>query len=305
MPTLAYEPESPTARTLRAVSRPPASQPAQYSMRIGWRLACIRRLSSRESVHFTGLLQQPCRQGRLRLVRHVLLAAEGAAVGHELDGDRVRRRRRAPGRCRCGRPRRPDRPSTRAGVPPSSGTASGRLGLQEGVLDALRLEQLVNGVGARGEGGVDVATGVLAHAQDVRVRAPHRDLRVVDGGDGVGERAQHVVVHVDQRGGGSRLLPGPGHHDGEHVAGVGRAAALGDEHRPVLVDQPDAQLTRHVGRGEHGDDTGRRAGGGAVDAAHVGAGVVGEAQGGVQQARRPQVVDVARGRRGRARPPRT
>ena len=54
MPTLAYAPESPTARTRSAVSRPSASHPAVYTMRIGCRLACIRRLSSREMVIFTG-----------------------------------------------------------------------------------------------------------------------------------------------------------------------------------------------------------------------------------------------------------
>ena len=41
-------------RTLSAVSVPSASQPAQYSSVIGWRLAWIRKLSSRDSVHFTG-----------------------------------------------------------------------------------------------------------------------------------------------------------------------------------------------------------------------------------------------------------
>ena len=40
-------------------------------------------------------LQEPGGQRRLRLVGHVLLAAEGAAVGDELDGDPVGARRRA------------------------------------------------------------------------------------------------------------------------------------------------------------------------------------------------------------------
>ena len=35
MPTEAYGPESPTMRAFKAVSMPSASQPAQYSMRIG------------------------------------------------------------------------------------------------------------------------------------------------------------------------------------------------------------------------------------------------------------------------------
>ena len=54
MPTLAYAPESPIARTLSAVRCPSESQPAEYSSVIGWRLAWIRKLSSRDSVHLTG-----------------------------------------------------------------------------------------------------------------------------------------------------------------------------------------------------------------------------------------------------------
>ena len=41
-------------RTCSAVRRPSASQPAVYSSVIGCRLACMRKLSSRDSVHFTG-----------------------------------------------------------------------------------------------------------------------------------------------------------------------------------------------------------------------------------------------------------
>ena len=40
--------------TRSAVSLPSASQPAQYSSRIGWRLAWMSKLSSRDSVHLTG-----------------------------------------------------------------------------------------------------------------------------------------------------------------------------------------------------------------------------------------------------------
>ena len=54
MPTDAYGPESPTIRARSAVSRPSASQPAQYSMRMGWRFGWISSDSSRESVHLTG-----------------------------------------------------------------------------------------------------------------------------------------------------------------------------------------------------------------------------------------------------------
>jgi hypothetical protein len=54
MPTEAYAPESPTILALTAVSFPSASHPAQYSMRIGCLLGCMRKDSSRLRVHFTG-----------------------------------------------------------------------------------------------------------------------------------------------------------------------------------------------------------------------------------------------------------
>src|SRR5207248_9038722 len=125
-----------------------------------------------------------------------------------------------------------------------------RLRFEEGVLDALRAEDVVDGVGTGGEGGVDVATAVLADAQHVAVGAPHRNLGTVDGGAGVGDGPEHVVVDRHQLGGIPCLLPGLGHHDRQYVAGVGSPTALGDEHRPVLVDQPEAQLTRNIGGGE-------------------------------------------------------
>ena len=162
------------------------------------------------------------------------------------------------------------------------------------MLDALRLEHLVDGVGARRQRGVDVAAGVGAHRQDVAVGAPHGDRRV--GGDRrqrVGDRRQDVVLDVDQLGGRPRLLARLGDDDGEHVAGERRAPADGDHHRPVLVDDPDAQLAGDVGGGEHGDDAVGGGGAGGVDGDDVGAGVGGEVQGGVEHPGHAEVVDVA------------
>ena len=86
-------------------------------------------------------------------------------------------------------------------------------------------------------------------------------------------------------------LPVTGDDDGQHVAQVGGAPAFGDEHRPVLVDQPDAQFARDVGCSEHRLDAldGRRRR--CVDPHRVGPGVVGEVQGCVEESGRPQVVD--------------
>ncbi len=238
--------------------------------------------------------EQPGGERRLGLVAHVLLAAEGTAVGHQLDddpvggdvedaadvvavvphplparvdvhraGDRVRHRQR-------------------------------RLRLEEGVLDALRLEHLVDGVGARLQSGVDVTAGVGAHRQDVAVGAPHRERRV--GGDRrqrIGDRRQDVVLHVDQLGRRPCLLAGLGDDDGEHVSGERGAPTDGDHHRPVLVDDPDAQLAGDVGGGEHGDDSVGSRGSSGVDGDDVGTGVVSEVQGGVEHPGDTEIVDVA------------
>ncbi len=61
-----------------AVSRPSASHPAQYSMRIGCRLGWISSalLTRQRALHRA--LEQPRRERGLGLVRHVLLAAERA-----------------------------------------------------------------------------------------------------------------------------------------------------------------------------------------------------------------------------------
>ena len=69
---------------------------------------------------------------------------------------------------------------------------------------------------------------------------------------GVGERAERPVGDIDELGRLTRGLARVGDDDGEDVAEIGGAAALGDEHGPVGVDDPDPQLTGDVGGGEHG-----------------------------------------------------
>ena len=89
------------------------------------------------------------------------------------------------------------------------------------------------------------------------------------------------------------MIAGVGDDDGEDVAGVGGAAADGDEHRPVLVDESDPQRARKVVRGVHGFDAGCGEGRAGVDRLDVGSGVIGQVQRGVQQAGDADVVDVA------------
>ena len=104
---------------------------------------------------------------------------------------------------------------------------------------------------------------------------------------------QHVVRDATSWRSGARLLARLGDDDRQHVAGVRRAAADRDHHRPVLVDDADAQLAGDVGRGEHADHAAAAAAVRGVDADDVGAGVLGEVQRGVQHAGHADVVDVA------------
>ena len=150
----------------------------------------------------------------------------------------------------------------------------GRLGLEEGMLDALGLEDLVDRVGRGGERRVDVAALVGRAGQDVALELPDGVLGIVDRRHGVGQRAQRAVGDLDELGRIAGGLLGVGDDDGKDVAEVGGAAALGYEHRPVGVDDPDPQLTGHVRSGEDRLDSGDGEGGGGIDPQNVGPGVI-------------------------------
>ena len=172
------------------------------------------------------------------------------------------------------------------------GDGEGGLRFQERVLDALGLEGLVHDVCAGGERSVDVAAGVRRARQHVRLGAPHRD--VVGARNGccrIGDGRKWRVLDVHQRGGSTSGGTVGGDDDGEHVAEVTRVAALGDHHRPVGVDDADAQFAGDVGRGEHGLHAGCRERSGGVDAHDLGPGVFGQHECGVQHAVDTNVID--------------
>ena len=161
------------------------------------------------------------------------------------------------------------------------------------MLDALGLEHLVDGVGTRRQRRVDVATLVGAHREHVAVGTPHGEWGVRgDGRQRVGDRRQHVVLDLDQFRRGPRLLAGLGDDDRQHVTGERGATSDWDHHRPVLVDDSDAQLARYVGSrvDVHHAIGGCRAG--RVNGLDVGAAVCGEVESGVEHAGDTEIVDV-------------
>ncbi len=283
-------------RAFSAVTRPSASHPAQNSARTGWRLGWTCSDSSRLNVHFTG---RPSSQAARAV--WVWLAQSSLPPKAPPLATRWTSTRSSPmpstsaiWRRSSHTPWPPENTSRRAVV---VGHRQGRLGLQEGVLDALGPEHLVHGVGAGGQGGVHVAVaGVGRAGQHVGLGRvadlPHGRLVRSERRQGVGERRQRPVVDLDQLGGAAGRGPVLRHHERQQVAGVGRPPADRDEHRPVPVDEPDAQLAGHVGRGQHPLDPGDRGGGAGVDGEDVGPGVGGQHRGGVQHPGDPQVVDV-------------
>ena len=154
--------------------------------------------------------EQPGGQRGLGLVGAVLLAAEGAAVGDEVDEHPVLGDAEDVGDLAAVVPHAlPAREHLQRAV--VAGHGQRRLGLEEGVLDALGLEHLVDGVGAGGQRGVGVepvgvvAAGVGRAGQDVgRPGSPtsHTAGSVgVERGQGVGERGERLVVDLHQLGG--------------------------------------------------------------------------------------------------------
>ena len=279
-----------------AVSRPSASQPAQYSMRIGWRLGWMQQRSPRgESVHFTGR----CSSQAASAVCAWLAMSSLPPNAPPLDTSSTVTRPRLDAEHRGDLVAVVPHPLP-AGVhvhgrlPSASGTASVDSGSRKACSMRWVWNTSCDDVCAGRERGVDVAPLVRGHRQHVAVGAPHRDLGVVEGRDRVGERPQHVVVDVDELGRRPRLLAGLGHDDREHVAGVGRAAALGDEHRPVLVDEPDPQLAGTSAAVNTATTPARPAAPMSISMRRTSARAWSvEAEGGVQHPGHPDVVDVA------------
>ena len=161
------------------------------------------------------------------------------------------------------------------------------------MVDALRLEGLPGHVGRSGERLVDVAADVRGPAELIAREGPDG---IFVGGQRrrrIGEWLMHVVGHGDRRRGSPSLGTGFGHDKRHHIAEIGGTAADRDEGRPVLVNQPAAQLAGDIIGGEHSNHAGHRERIGRIDRHDVGASVFAEDNRSVQTALGLHVVDEA------------
>jgi hypothetical protein len=212
--------------------------------------------SSRLSSSITG---RPCdrrQERRLRLDRHVLLAAERAAVGHQLHLDllfvHAEELRHLP-------PVVEDPLALRVEPQPAVVDRLGEraFGLEVEVLDALRLPRAAHHVRAGSERGVGIAAADDRLRQQVRVRRVHlrrarrqRLFRIEHG-------RQRFVLDRDQRRGLARGVPIDRRDRGEHVPHAPDFFAFRDEPRPVVVQQAVPAVARHVTRRDDGHDAGQ------------------------------------------------
>ena len=201
---------------------------------------------------------------RLRLDRHVLLAAEGAAVGRELDVQPLFRLAEDGGDL----PAILEDPLALAvDVQTPVGQRAGEAGfrLEEQVLDALGRPCAADDVRRGGEGGVDVAARVARRRQPIvmlGVDARRARLQRLGGVEHGGQRLVRDLDQLRRLAGDARRLGGDG---GQHVADAARLLAFGDEDGPVGIDLADPAFARHVLGGRDRRDAGQRQRLGDVD----------------------------------------
>ncbi len=283
-------------RARSAVSRPSSSQPAQYSIRIGCRFGWISNDSSRESVHFTG-----------RPVSH-----DASAVWAWLDMSSLPPN--APPFATSSTVTRPaSMPSTDAiwsrssqtPWPPDhtcspsdpSGRTTGATRVDSGSRNACSMRWVWNTSCTTCALAASAASTSPRAYVDRDSTLPSRPHTASSAPDAmacarIDDRRQRPIVDLDELCGGAGGLAVLRDDHREDVTQIGGAPAFGDEDRPVLVDQPDAERARYVGGGEDAHDTRHRGRGRHVDADDVGAGVRREMKRAVEHAGKDEVVDI-------------
>ncbi len=233
---------------------------------------------------------------RLRLDRHVLLAAERAAVGNEDDveglGRDIQECRDLPVIVEDPLPLREERHRCARVVPGRVARRShARLRLQIQMLDALRLPRSLDDMSRRRERSFRVAAVYDRAREEVPLRTHawsarlERLLRIR-------HRREDLVLHLDEPRGLARRPRVHGGDRGEDVAHAPRFLSLGHEARPVLDDQAVEALARHVLRRDDCRDAGVRRGLRRIDALDLRARVRRERHRAVKHLRKSQIAHV-------------
>ena len=228
---------------------------------------------------------------RLRLHRHVFLAAERAAVGDELHGELFLG---DPEHACYLPPIVEDSLTLREEAEAAVGRRLGQraLRLQIQMFDSLRRPGAADDVRAGGEHSVRVAAPDHGVPQEICVRRIDLRRAGCERLDRVEHRREDVVLHVDERRGLARGAPIDGRYRRDDVADAPDFFAFGDEAGPVVVDQPVPALAGDVRGRDDRDDARVRSRARGVDAPHPGARVRRQQDGAVQQGRPRHVVDV-------------
>ena len=231
-------------------------------------------------------------KARVRLDRHVLLAAERAAVRDELDVE-IRFRHAEKRRHLALVVEDSLALAVEAKAPRSlAGLDEGALGFEVEVLDALSDPLSLDDMSALAEGALDISPANHAMREGVRVLRIHLWGAVGDGVLRIQDGIEHFILNVDE---GRRLarrvlvLRGDCRQE---VADAADFFAFGDEARPVLRDQAVPALARDVHSGSDSHDAGVRPGAGGVDAQHPRSGVAREDDGSEEHALAGKVGDV-------------
>ena len=231
-------------------------------------------------------------KARVRLDRHVLLAAERTAVRDELDleicfGHAEKRRHLAL----------VVEDSLALGVETEAPRSlarfdEGALGFEVEVLDALSDPLSLDDMGALPEGALDVASANYGMREVVGVLRVHLRGSVGDGVLRIQDGIEHFVLDLDESCGLARgvlVLCGDRR---EEVADTADLLAFSDKARPVFRDQAVPALARDIPGGRDSDDSGIRLCSGGVDAQHPRSGVVRKDDGSEEHAVASQVGDV-------------
>ena len=165
------------------------------------------------------------------------------------------------------------------------GNRKRRVRLKVKLLDALRPPGSGHHVGGSGQGRVDVAAFDARHLQDIVVLGIDPRRARLDRLGRVDHRRAHLVFDLHQFGGSARRVSTIRGNRRQAIGDRAHLLALGNEARPILVDEADPAAARHVLGGGNRHHAGQSQRLRHVDAFHQRPRMVRQHHGAMQQSR--------------------